>query len=376
MALHAQGFYDEVPAQADRASLQRVLRRVHLFQMDSVNVLVRSHYLPLFSRGGPYSFPLLQDAAWGPRSKRMLFEYWGHEASLIPLALRPLFGWRMERARRGHGMWGRMTAIRSKRKFVASILRRIELEGPASASSFRQARGSGAWWGWSDVKVVLEYLFWAGYVTASSRTNGFERVYDLPERVFSESVLRSIVPDERASHRQLLTLALRAMGVATESDLRDYFRLDLLDARRGLRDLVEASEVRSVAVEGWKKTAYVLPGARIPRTECRRDALLSPFDSLIWNRERAHRLFDFHYRIEIYTPAHKRIHGYYVLPLLHAGHLIGRVDLKADRGNVRLLVKGKHFEPGVQQREARAAMDGQLDSLARWLALPKVEIAR
>ena len=369
LALLAQGFYDPIPAQPNRASLRRALARVNVFQIDSVNVLVRSHYLPLFSRVGPYPFGLLQGAAWGPHAKRMLFEYWAHEASLVPLALRPLFVWRMRRAREGRGMWARMTAMGSKKKFVESVLRRVEAEGAASASSFKDARGAGSWWGWSDVKIALEYLFWAGRLTTATRTNSFERVYDLPERVFSRAVLSAPAPESPEAHRRLVLLSMHALGVATESDLRDYFRLGIPEARTALQELLEHGTIVSTTVEGWKKPAYILPGARIPRQFPNRNALLSPFDSVVWNRERTQRLFDFHYRIEIYTPAHKRIHGYYVLPFLHAGQLAGRVDLKADRQARTLQVLGEHYESGVKKRDARAALDEQLRSLALWLEL-------
>ncbi|HEY8313192.1 MAG TPA: crosslink repair DNA glycosylase YcaQ family protein [Candidatus Baltobacteraceae bacterium] len=372
MALSAQGFYDPTPARPTRASLRRALDRVNLFQIDSVNVLVRSHYLPLFSRIGPYPFELLRDAAWGARSKRMLFEYWAHEASLLPLSLRPLLVWRMDRARRGAGMWNHVTAIRSKRAFVESVRKQIEVDGAATASSFKGAGGKGSWWGWSDVKVALEYLFWAGRLATQTRTNSFERVYDTPERVFGDTALAAPVPDPAQAHRQLLLLAMRAMGVATESDLRDYFRLDLLDARKALRELVDAEAIAATTVEGWKQPAYTLPSVRIPRRDPDRSALLSPFDSLIWNRQRAHRLFDFHYRIEIYTPAHKRIHGYYVLPFLHEGKLVGRVDLKADRASSTLQVRGEHYESSVAKREAKGALGNHLAALAAWLGLNAV----
>lgn len=376
LALWAQGFYDPIPARATRAALRKTLDRIALFQMDSVNVLVRSHYLPLFSRVGPYPPGLLRESAWGPRSKRTLFEYWAHEASLIPLELRPLFAWRMESARLGRGTWGRVGAMRKRKKFVASVLRRIEEGGPATASSFEDARGTGSWWGWSDVKVALEYLFWSGELTTATRTTSFERVYDLPERVFSDAVLSAPRVSDDEAFRRLLMLALEAMGVATEADLRDYFRLELSDARGTLRALVDEGTIEPVGVQGWKQKAYVLPGTRVPRRDPPRSALLSPFDSLIWNRDRAHRLFEFHYRIEIYTPAHKRVHGYYVLPLLHGGRLIGRADLKADRERGALQVKGEHYEAGADARDAREALTGQLEALATFLDLTSIDRAK
>lgn len=373
LALQAQGFYDPLPVRPSRALLRRTLERIKVFQIDSVNVLIRSHYLPLYSRIGPYPMQLLRQAAWGPHSKRALFEYWAHEASLVPLELRPLFAWRMDLARNGSGMWNHVTAISRKKKFVESVRKRIETGGPAAASAFKDARGPGGWWGWSDVKSALEYLFWAGEVTTVTRTTAFERVYDLPERVFTGDVLCAPVPEPREAFRRLTLLAMEAMGVATEADLRDYFRLPLTNARTALHDLIEQKAIVATKVDGWKNAAYVLPNARIPRSEPLRSALLSPFDSLVWNRDRAHRLFDFHYRIEIYTPAHKRIHGYYVLPLLHHGRLIGRADLKADRERGVLDVKGEHYEPGIPKGDARAALGGQLAMLAEWLGLGDIE---
>jgi uncharacterized protein YcaQ len=373
LALQAQGFYEPLPARPTRAMLRRTLERVKLFQIDSVNVLVRSHYLPLFSRIGPYPMQLLRQAAWGTRSKRTLFEYWAHEASLTPIEFRPLFDWRMDAARSGRGMWNHVTAIRRKKAFVESVRRRIETDGPAPASAFQDARGPGGWWGWSDVKSALEYLFWSGELTAASRTTSFERVYDLPERVFSSEVLSAPVPEPREAYRRLMLLAMQATGVATEADLRDYFRLGLLDARAALHDLVNNGTILQTSVDGWKQPAYVLPDARIPRTDPKRTALLSPFDSLVWNRDRAHRLFEFQYRIEIYTPAHKRVHGYYVLPLLHDGRLVGRADLKADRDRNTLQVKGEHYEKSAPKNEARAALGVQLSAMATWLGLGAVE---
>jgi uncharacterized protein len=367
IALDAQGFYDPLPARSTRTALRRVLSRVNLFQIDSVNVLVRSHYLPLFSRIGPYDVDLLERAAWGSRGSRLLFEYWAHEASLVPLELRPLFAWRMERARRGLGMWPNMADIWKKRAFVKSIFERIERNGAAAASAFPDARGKGAWWGWSDAKVALEYLFFAGELTVSTRSGGFERVYDLPERVFSERVRSAPVPEPDEAFRRLVLLAARALGIATEADLRDYFRLDLQDARAALRELVDAGMLVQSTVEGWRNPAYLVPETRVPRGEPKRSALLSPFDSLVWNRERTLRLFDFHYRLEIYTPQHKRVHGYYVLPFLHQGRLVGRVDLKADRQAGRLRVLSEHYETTADKREARPALEAQLDALAAWL---------
>lgn len=368
IALAAQGFYAPVPARAGASAIAKTVDRLNLLQIDSVNVLVRSHYLPLYSRLKNYPRERLVESAWGPYARRAFFEYWAHEASIVPLKLQPFLRWRMERAQRGLGMWGHITQIRRKKKFIEELYHRIVADGPAPASSFKLARKAGSWWSWNEAKVGLEYLFWAGRLTTGSRTNGFERIYDLPERVFPE-VVSLPTPVEDEAHRQLVLHSLRAMGIATQRDLRDYFRLDLADARAAVGALCQSGAIQAVTVDGWKEPAYLLPGTRIPRKDPQATALLSPFDSLIWFRERAHRLFDFHYRIEIYTPAHKRVHGYYVLPLLHNGKLIGRADLKADRQQGKLLVQSKHFEETVNSREADATLRSELTSLATWLGL-------
>jgi uncharacterized protein YcaQ len=286
IALIAQGF-GKRPASALRgpAAVHRAIARIGLVQLDSVNALVRSHYLPLFSRCGPYARDLVDRAAYaGPR--RGLFEYWGHEASLLPVALHPLLRWRMERARRGEGLWGRLARFgREQRDFIDAVLDQVRTRGPLSASELEQGgRSRGAWWGWSHGKEALEWLFWTGEITTATRRN-FERIYDLPARVLPSAILGAPTPPEAQAQRELLLIGARALGVATERDLRDYFRLSAADARARLAELVEAGDLQPVRVEGWKQQAYLHRSIRVPRqVEAR--ALLSPFDSLVWERQR------------------------------------------------------------------------------------------
>jgi uncharacterized protein YcaQ len=371
LALSALGFREGRPARPARRHLARVLDRLALLQIDSVNVLARAHYVPLYSRLGPYDQALLDRAAYGGK-RRSLFEYWGHEASLIRLDLHPLFRWRMERAANRDGIYGGLAGFAAERRaFVEDVFREVEAGGPISARDLSEGGpGRGSWWGWSDGKRALEFLFWAGRVTTASR-RGFERVYDLPERVFPAEILALPTPDAAEAQRELIRIAARALGVATAADLRDYFRLDAADAKARIPELVEAGALLPVEVKGWKAPAYVDPAAKVPRRiEAR--ALVSPFDPLVWERDRTHRLFDFHYRIEIYTPAEKRQHGYYVLPFLLGDRIVARLDLKADRAAGRLLVHSVHLEPGNSPAEVWPALRDELELMARWLGLGEI----
>jgi|HubBroStandDraft_1064217.scaffolds.fasta_scaffold00152_13 uncharacterized protein YcaQ len=373
IALAAQGFAESRPDPADAAQLKRLTRRLGLLQIDSVNVLVRAHYMPGFSRLGAYPAALLDQAAYDGR-RRHLFEYWGHEASLLPVEHYPLFRWRMEAAERLENIWDGIA--RSKREqagYIERLLEEIRARGPLAASDLEQEGSrSSAWWGWSEGKRALEYLFWSGRLTTATRRN-FERVYDLPERVLPKSALAAAVPEKSEAQRQLLLIAARALGVATEPDLRDYFRLKPADSQPRLAELVEAGLLLPVTVRGWTQPAYLHPDARLPRRiEAR--TLLSPFDPLIWERTRTERLWGFRYRIEIYTPAPKRQYGYYVLPFLFGEALVGRVDLKADRAEGVLRVLASHVEPGVEADQAAPALLEALCGLARWLGLERVEV--
>jgi uncharacterized protein YcaQ len=372
IALAAQGFGTPRRPVTGWAPLGRNLERLGLHQIDSVNVLARAHYLPTFSRLGPYDRGLLDRAAWGRKGARRLFEYWAHEASLLPLALHPLLRWRMARAERGEIGWGMMRAFAGERRAEAeAILARIQADGPMAASDFEQGKSRSGWWEWGDTKRALEWLFWAGRITTATRRGSFERVYDLSERVIPPAILAVPTPDEAEAHRRLVALSARALGVATAADLRDYFRLGVEETRTAVAELLEAGTLLPVAVESWRQPAFLHAEARRPR-RIAGQALLAPFDPLIWERARAERLFGFRYRIEIYTPAEKRVHGYYVLPFLMDEALVARVDLKSDRQAGRLLARSIHVEPGAPP-ETRERLAMELASMAAWLGLEQAE---
>lgn len=352
----------------------RAARTLGAIQIDSVNVLVRSHYLPLFSRYGAYDRSLLDRLAY--RAPRRLAEYWAHEASFIPVETYPLLRWRMARASQGKGIWKHVARVGLERRpLVKRVERAFEENGAMSASQFGGDKRAEKWWGWNDTKGAVEYLFWSGRLAVVRRQSSFERVYDLAERVLPESVRNAPSIGEADAQRELMAIASRALGIATEADLRDYFRLDARDATARVAELVEERRLLPVRVEGWKQQAYLDPARTIPR-RVDGSALLSPFDSLIWNRARAHRLFDFHYRIEIYTPAHKRVHGYYVLPYLIDEALAARVDLKADRQAGALRVQAVHVEPKANARDVRERLRHDLERLAQWLDLERVTLVR
>jgi uncharacterized protein YcaQ len=376
IALAAQGLASGRPSHAlHTGALRRTIDRLGLLQIDSVNVLARAHYLPLFSRLGNYDPAQLDTLAWGRKSKRGLFEFWAHEASLIPVANHPLWRWRMERAARAYAgdIKNKLHVFRrEKGGFIDEVRRQLRQRGPLAASDLEAGTAKrGPWWGWSDAKYAMEWLFFAGEVTTATRRGAFERVYDLTERVLPAAVLALPTPEPAEAQRTLVRMAARAMGVATAGDLRDYFRLPVADFKARLAELCEAGELLPVSVEGWKYPAYLDPHARQPRTVEAR-ALLAPFDPLIWERDRTQRLFDFFYRIEIYTPLAKRTHGYYVLPFLLGDRLVGRVDLKSDRAHGQLLVHAVHFEDGVKVGQSAGALRDELRLMADWLGLEKL----
>ena len=376
IALAAQGFDRARSGTALNAgSLKRTVDRLGLLQIDSVNVLTRAHYLPLFSRLGNYDSSQLDALAWGRKSKRGLFEFWAHEASLLPVSSHPLWRWRMERAAKAHAgdIKNKLHVFRrEKAAFIDEVRRQVVDRGPLAASDLDQGTGkTGPWWGWSDAKFAMEWMFFAGEVTTATRRGAFERVYDLTERVLPADVLALPTPEPAAAQRELLRIASRAMGVATATDLRDYFRLPVADTKARLAELVEAGDLLPVTVEGWAQPAYLDPAARQPRqVEAR--ALLAPFDPLIWERDRTERIFDFHYRIEIYTPIAKRTHGYYVLPFLLGDRLVGRVDLKSDRAEGQLLVHAVHFEKDVKAKEVAGPLREELQLMVDWLGLERL----
>lgn len=371
IALAAQGFADPRPnSTPDRRHLARVLGRTGLLQIDSVSAVVRAHYMPLYSRLGPYPLALLDNAA--VTRKRKVFEYWAHEASFLPVETYPLMRWRMERAARGEEMynglakWGRERAT-----YIEDIYREVVQRGPIAASALEGQKGSGGWWGWSDAKHAFEWLFWAGRITTASR-RGFERLYDLPERVLPPAILALPVPSPEDAHRELLRISARAHGVATAGDLRDYFRLSPADIKGRIEELVDAGDLLPVRVEGWDKPAYLYKDARFPR-KIKARTLLAPFDPVVFERARTERLFDFRYRIEIYTPAEKRQYGYYVLPFLLGERIVARIDLKADRPAGVLRVHAAYAEPGAPPKTA-AELFEELKLMQGWLGLERIEV--
>jgi uncharacterized protein YcaQ len=373
IALAAQGFADPRPAgPIDRRHLNRVLARLGLLQIDSVSAVVRAHYMPLFSRLGPYPMSLLDDAAL-PK-KRRLFEYWAHEASFLPLETWPLMQWRMERARandeseiyKGLARWAG-----ENRRLIDAIYDEVASRGPTAASDIDGAKGKGGWWGWSDEKHAFEWLFWAGRITTHSR-RGFERLYDLPERVIPPDIFNAPAPKPEDAHRELLRMSARALGVATYGDLRDYFRLSPGDVKDRLEELVEEGELLPVKVEGWKQPAYLHTAARMPRKVHAR-TLLAPFDPLVFERSRAERLFDFFYRIEIYTPAEKRQYGYYVLPFLLGDTIVARADVKADRPAGTLRVLATFAQAGAPPETAAELLE-EFRLMQSWLGLDRMEV--
>ena len=374
IALAAQGFADPRPRGVpDSRALSRVLGRIGLIQIDSVNVLSRAQYLPLYSRLGPYPRHLL-DRASG-KAPRRLVEYWAHEASLVPVRTHPLLRWRMARAH--SEAWGGPRRIAKDRPdLVKQVLEDVREHGPMTAreidDDMERTQDYNWGWNWSDVKRALEFLFFAGDITVAGRNSQFERLYDVPERVLPRSVLDAPTPTSDEAHRDLVRIAARAHGVATAQCLKDYFRTAPETTAQAIAELVEAGELLPVSIEGWKRQAYLHAEARVPRRVNTR-ALVSPFDSLVFERTRTEALWDFRYRIEIYVPAPKRVFGYYVLPFLLGDRLVARVDLKSDRAAGALLVQSAHAEPRAPV-ETAAELATELVQLAGWLGLSAVSV--
>lgn len=366
LALGAQGFADPRPTgRIDRRHLRRVLDRIGLIQIDSVNVLVRSQELPLFARLGPHPRSLIWDATRDGE----LFEYWVHEACHVPSDQYPLYRWMME----SHPRWKGFRAWAADNpELVAEVERRVRADGPIVAADLEMRdRPKESWWDWDEGKKALEHLFRTGDVAATRRRNDFGRLYHPPEAVIPDEHRAAPAPDEHAAKKELLVLAAKYHGVGTAADLADYHRLK--HTRPLFAELVDEGRLLPVEVEGWGKPAFMHPDATIPRrVEAR--ALLSPFDPVVWFRDRALRVFGFHYRIEIYTPKPKRRYGYYVLPFLLGDELVGRVDLKSDRADRALLVQSAWAEPGVDHDAIASELAEELALMAGWLGLERVEV--
>ena len=376
IALAAQGFADPRPSgRVDRRHIRKVLDRIGLLQIDSVNVLVRSEELPVFARLGAHDRSLVRRMD----EEGELFESWAHEASLLPSSLEPLFRHRKARALEGGDskVWGGLRNLHLERtELVESVFAEIAARGPVPPSALDGNRGRKRdhWgWNWDEAKLGVENLFWTGRIHARRRSPGFEREYDLPERCLPMHVITAPTPTERDARLELLRLAARAHGIGTLKCFADYFRQSPKDARPLIDELVETGELIPTSVDGWAATTYLWHEARMPRRVSAR-ALLSPFDPVVWERTRAEQLFGFRYRIEIYVPKEKRIHGYYVLPFLLGDELVARVDLKSDRAGGVLLVQSAWSEPGINEREVAAELAEELGLMAEWLGLDRVEV--
>ena len=367
LALAAQGF--DTPRPANKATQRHVnslISRLGVIQIDSVNVLVRSQELPLFSRLGNHDRNAIPKAT----ESQKIFEYWGHEAAHLPVEIHPLFRWKMEAARLGKARhWGLTSFYDDNKAFVKRMLKHVEKNGPTTSRELgTRTEKKGTWWDWDESKTALEYLFLTGQLMSRGRGTDFARIYDTPERVLPKKVLDAPTPTEHDARKQLLTRSAIAQGVATAGDLADYYRQKPAAVKPLITELLEEGELREVAVDGWTEKAFVHRSAKLPK-QLHATALLSPFDSLVWCRPRNERLFDFHYRIEIYTPKEKRKFGYYVLPFMMNGQMVGRVDLKADRANSKLLVHSVHTEKRIKRSTINDSLNNELRAMAAWLQL-------
>jgi uncharacterized protein YcaQ len=374
IALAAQGFDTARPkTKATQRHVDALIARLGVVQIDSVNVLVRSQELPLFARLGNHDRNAIPKAT----EAQKLFEYWGHEAAHLPVDLHPLFRWKMNAARTGKVThWGLTSFYEENKAFVKRILKHVAMNGPTTSRELStRTEKKGTWWDWDEAKVALEYLFLTGQLMSRGRGSDFARIYDTPERVLPQRIIDAPTPSEHDARKQLLVRSAIAQGVATASDLADYYRQKLATVKPLITELVEEGELREVAVDGWTEKAFVHRNAKLPK-QLHATALLSPFDSLVWCRPRNERLFNFHYRIEIYTPKEKRKFGYYVLPFMMDGEMVGRVDLKADRANSALLAYSVYTEKGVKRSSINDALNTELHTMATWLQLDQVQIGR
>ncbi|QPO12222.1 YcaQ family DNA glycosylase [Thalassospira sp. A40-3] len=374
LALVGQGFSANPDRDVTKRQILRTIRATNMLQVDSVNVLTRAHYMPIFSRLGVYDPKMLDEMVWGTARQRKLFEYWGHEASMIPVEDYPLYRWRMRDAERGMGTWGRIARVqREQPDLIDNILRHIDQEGAVAASSLEtEGRSSEKWWGWSNTKTAMEYLFWSGQVMARKRRSSFEREYDLPHRIIGDAA-NEPDRDRQDAMCDLICQGIAAMGVAAEIDLRKYFRLPTDETKACLARLVEEGRLLQADVEDWKQPGYLCPKVN-PRSRAKPTCLMVPFDPVMWERDRVERIFGFNYRIEIYVPAEKRQYGYYVLPFMLNGEFVARVDLKSDRQAGVLRVQSAHLEDHVRASDVAGPLMENLHRLAVFLGLGGVEV--
>jgi uncharacterized protein YcaQ len=392
LAIASQGFATR-PAKPSIAHVRALAARLHAFQIDSVNVLARAHYVSAFARLGPYSMNTIDVLAY---EKRELFEYWGHAACLLPIALYPIVRYRMDK----HAEYT-STYLRSTRgAYLAQVYAEVGERGPMTAAELSNpGKRSGKWWGWGTGKAALEYLFDAGLVAIAGR-RGFERLYDLAERVIPRSALDAPVAPREEAMKQLICLAAQAYGLGTARDLSSYFNVDdwrdrlpigpywEWTSRRGpagkrskpvvmrlIEELVEEKRLLPVRVDRWTDQAYLHPQARVPRS-VDASGIVTAFDSLVWERSRIKRLFGMEYTIEMYTPPAKRIYGYYVCPFLLGDTLVARCDLKADRARGALMVRGAFLEPGQRARHVAPGLASELHQMRTWLELDRIEVGK
>jgi uncharacterized protein YcaQ len=370
IAIAAQGFLDPPHATSTMRTLERAVSRTGVLQVDSVNVLQRAHYMPLYSRMGPYDEDLLRRAS--QQKPRRLIEYWAHVQALMPVDLWPVMRHRMDHYRELRGKW---YTLEDNPDLESSLLTELRERGPSTARDLDDGlpRKKDNWgWNWSETRKVLDYLYMSGEVAIARRNGQFEIVYDLPERVLPADVINRPPPPLADAHIELVRRAAISHGVATAQCLRDYYRMGVDEVKHAIDALVESGELEEVRIEGWHRPAYLHVDARRPRrVEAR--TLLSPFDPLVWERNRTEHIFDFHYRIEIYVPQPKRVYGYYVLPFLLGDRIVARVDLKADRPTRRLLVKGAYAEEHAPS-ETGEELAVELQRLAGWLDLDSVVV--
>lgn len=374
IALAAQGFdIARSNAEPELEDLRRVVRHIGLVQIDTVNVLSRAHYVPYYSRIGPYDNQLADDLAY---RERELFEYWGHAATFIPMELYPAMRHRMNARASGRRVKWIREIEEEHPGFIDRILEEVEKRGPISVSDLEDSGGrTGPWWGLSRGKMALEWHFDIGSLGVHSRKN-FTRYYDLPERFVPDKHFGAPAISEEDANRQLLQLSALHHGIGTRADLADYYRIRMPKARPVLNDLVAGGELEQVSVDGWDEPGYMLPNTDVPSEKINARSLISPFDSLIWFRDRTERMFGMHYRIEIYVPERQRQFGYYVFPFLMDEELVARVDLKADRHKGRLLVQSAHLEAGRDATAVSAALANELATMVRWLGLKRIVVGR
>jgi uncharacterized protein len=374
MALAAQGFGKPRPSgRVDRRHLRAMMNRLELLQLDSVPVVIRTQYMPFFSRLGPYRAELLDEIAYEDDE---WFEAWSHEASLVPVAMEPWLRWSKERAQGGGDLRGLHEFAKNERGYVDEVLGEVKARGPLAARELSNpGPRSGQWWGSrSTGALALDWLFRIGELGVRRR-KGFVKEFDLLDRIIPAEIRARPTPSLDESLDELLLRSARSHGIATADCLVDYFRLPVRLAKARLNALVEDHRLIECAVEGWRSMAYRYPGAWLPRN-MEAEALLSPFDPVVWNRKRILRLFDFDYRIEIYTPVAKRRYGYYVLPFLLGDRLAGRFDLKTDRERGLLLVQAAHVESGLDAKEVASAAARELQALCGLVGVPRFRVGR